>query len=837
MDAALGRWPELLQALAGLSAEQLSDRHQPCPACGGTDRYRWDRDDGPGGWFCNRCGGKDHQGGAGSGVDLLMRVRGWSLQDANRAVLQHLGIERPIPPPPVAGAEAWWQITPTVVVRRMPGTGGRDKDIRPLTWNGSRWELKAPAKPRPLYWPRRRAGLRVLVVEGEKTADAAARLFPAMAVCSWMGGCKAVHLADWQALAGQDVVLWPDADDVGRQAMAKLAGLLLKLGATVAVVVVPDGLPDGWDLADADWDQDRAAQELERCARAVQPPQTAETAPVEPEQVELPERPVEHPDAASPESWPFTCLGYDDAGVRYYQPHRDGQVVALGRAAHTSTNLIALTGLPWWESMWPSKAGVNWTAAGSRLFEVQSAVGMFDPSVLRGRGAWIEPGGPVLHLGDRLLRDGRVEPLTHRHGQRHHYQRSTALLGPGDADSLDDEQAAMVWLMAERFNWDSPAMAVLLAGWVALAPFCGLLPWRPHIWLTASAASGKSTLLNRFVGTLLGDLCLVPFGSSTEAGIRQTLRSDALPVILDEAESNERNDQSRIQAILQLARVASTESRGGTYRGSPAGEATVFRVRSMFLLASISTALKQGADRRRFAQLTMRNPAHLPEPERIAHWKALDADLERHITPEFAQALLARTVRLLPVLLESVRVFRRVAAEELGSQALADQYGTLLAGAWQLRSSAVPTTDEARALLQAHDWAPFQQDVDLPDEQRCLQRILQAQLRVDGERGQTTRTVLELLELVTKGVDRPGEVAVAVATAALGRHGLKAGTGVVLVANASEGLRGLLEGTPWAVCYPQTLGRLDGASKAAQSHFRGMGTSRATALPMELLGL
>ena len=71
--AARGRWPEILAALAGLSGEQLSNRHQPCPLCAGTDRYRFDDKDGSGSWFCNQCGGKDHRGGGGSGMDLLLR--------------------------------------------------------------------------------------------------------------------------------------------------------------------------------------------------------------------------------------------------------------------------------------------------------------------------------------------------------------------------------------------------------------------------------------------------------------------------------------------------------------------------------------------------------------------------------------------------------------------------------------------------------------------------------------------------------------------------------------------------------------------------------------------
>ena len=89
ITAARGRWPEILAALAGLSGEQLSNRHQPCPLCGGTDRYRFDDKDGSGSWFCNQCGGKDQRGGAGSGIDLLMRRQG---------VVGHQAIARDLQP-------------------------------------------------------------------------------------------------------------------------------------------------------------------------------------------------------------------------------------------------------------------------------------------------------------------------------------------------------------------------------------------------------------------------------------------------------------------------------------------------------------------------------------------------------------------------------------------------------------------------------------------------------------------------------------------------------------------------------------------------------------------
>ena len=77
---------------------------------------------------------------------------------------------------------------------------------------------------------------------------------------------------------------------------------------------------------------------------------------------------------------------------------------------------------------------------------------------------------------------------------------------------------------------------MLLAGWVALAPTCGCLDWRPHIWLTGGAGTGKS-LIHRFISPLLHDMGVPVSGNTTEAGLRQTLKSDALPVVFDEAES------------------------------------------------------------------------------------------------------------------------------------------------------------------------------------------------------------------------------------------------------------------------------------------------------------
>ena len=52
-------------------------------------------------------------------------------------------------------------------------------------------------------------------------------------------------------------------------------------------------------------------------------------------------------------------------------------------------------------------------------------------------------------------------------------------------------QAYEILELAQQFQWDVQASGMLLAGWVALAPICGALDWRPHIWLTGGAGTGK----------------------------------------------------------------------------------------------------------------------------------------------------------------------------------------------------------------------------------------------------------------------------------------------------------------------------------------------------------
>jgi DNA primase len=64
-------------------------------------------------------------------------------------------------------------------------------------------------------------------------------------VMTWSGGAAAVHKADWRALKGRDVTLWPDNDDAGHEAMVQAAVGLKAAGARrIAIAPAPkEALP------------------------------------------------------------------------------------------------------------------------------------------------------------------------------------------------------------------------------------------------------------------------------------------------------------------------------------------------------------------------------------------------------------------------------------------------------------------------------------------------------------------------------------------------------------------------------------------------------------------
>ncbi len=171
--------------------------------------------------------------------------------------------DAPAPPPP-KGAQRYWYCDAVghqlaAVDRREPQHTGKSKQFFPLTlWQDEfgafTWRWKHPPAKRPLFGLTslaQRPDAPVLVVEGEKAADAAAGTFPDHVSITSSGGSNTADLADWSPLLDRHVVIWPDNDEPGRKYATDVSRLAYEAGAaSVRVVVVPNSWPVGWDLAD-----------------------------------------------------------------------------------------------------------------------------------------------------------------------------------------------------------------------------------------------------------------------------------------------------------------------------------------------------------------------------------------------------------------------------------------------------------------------------------------------------------------------------------------------------------------------------------------------------------
>ncbi len=127
------------------------------------------------------------------------------------------------------------------------------KVVIPFRWIGGRWRSRGWKKDdgenSPLYNLHHlvsRPSFPVLLVEGEKTAEAALRFFPTYICTTWQGGSESFSKADLAPLQGRDVVFWPDNDEPGIAVVDEVLASLPQ----ARVVELPPCMPHKWDLAD-----------------------------------------------------------------------------------------------------------------------------------------------------------------------------------------------------------------------------------------------------------------------------------------------------------------------------------------------------------------------------------------------------------------------------------------------------------------------------------------------------------------------------------------------------------------------------------------------------------
>lgn len=685
------------------------------------------------------------------------------------------------------------------------------KDFRQRRPDGEGgWSWSVPAAHRILFnLPAVKASSKpVLICEGEKDVAALAKI-GVVATCNPGGAGK------WQdsytvALAGRDVIILPDNDEAGEKHLDLVGNALAGVAKSVRVLRLPD-LPPKGDVSDwllAGGTRDLLAELL----------RTADEFVADPQPVHMAADDYSH---FVDKNEPYRPLGHN-RGTYYYLALNTQQVVPLSAAGHNKSNLLGIASLEYWELSFPFRNGFSVDQASNAMMRSCERQGIFSTEMLRGRGAWFDDGRIVLHLGNVLYVDRTpTSPISIR--SRFVYEQ--ALPMRADIDHPAKVEAATGFLdLIRMMPWERDIDALYVAGWCVLAHIGGVLSWRPHIWIVGSKGSGKSHVMSRVIRPVLGDDCQFFVGETTEAGVRQSLGHDALPVLFDEAEGEDTRASDRLQRILALVRQSSSETGGKIIKGTTGGQAMSFNVRSCFAFSSINAGIVQQSDKSRVTV------CELKPDKRKYNLEELAAAEARVLTDDFIQQFFARAIRLAPVIRQNAAMFAKAVAVVMGEQRAGDQIGALLAGAWSLTSDDVVTYEQAQEWVGQQDWADQKEQVHgMSDEQALLDYIMEQLINVDRESRSFERAIGELVN-EANGSDYGLANA---AREALKRHGILAEQGAILVSNTADGVKRLLRGTPWSANWSKVLQRLPGAEATNTVNF-GITVRRARAVRVPL---
>lgn len=539
--------------------------------------------------------------------------------------------------------------------------------------------------------------------------------------------------------------------------------------------------------------------------------------------------------AGSIESGHFKFLGFEKSesgAVFVFFVFRSLTIIKLTNAGITSGNLLLLNPSPdFWETHFPGKrGGIDLQVCSAWIIKSSYAVGMFDESLIRGRGAWIDDGRVVIHAGDHLIVNGK---LTRLQAIQSNFMYEQAPTLPVTVDSpLSDSEAAEVIEIAKLINFERKNDAYLLAGWCVIAPVCGALAWRPHLWITGGAGSGKSWVLKNYVRPLLAGISVILEGTTTEAGIRQKLYQDALPVVFDEADTDDRKDQERVQQILTLMRISSSSDGGSILKGSSTGKAVEYTIRSCFVMASIVLQAARQADKTRITVINIRRPLVMT-PEVEQRWKDLSFRTFQTFTPEFVRRLQARTILHLDTLVKNAKTISTAIAAEVKYQRTGDQMGILIAGALLLKSTALLTLDQAVDIVKQIDFSEEKSADEQKDEMQLLQHLCDQVVNVDFNYSKVEKSIGEML-IACRLQSFPDQETTAF-LAKLGRCGLKPSHTGFIVSNQNDYLKRILRDTPWGNGYPKILSRLDGAVATDPIRFPSGAQTRGVLVPWKYI--
>lgn len=620
----------------------------------------------------------------------------------------------------------------------------------------------------------------ILLVEGEKCYDAAwEKLGDEFCVTTWCGGTGGIVKTDWNPIKDKTVYYWFDNDDPGRETIDFLRGKLNKL----ILVEPPREKPKTWDIADAfyndGWSAESALLHIRQFGAYEKKTESI------PEDREI--------------KFPFQFLGVN-SGYYYFLQNESEQIFKVKEGSLNNGSLLHLASLEFWSENfgYETKAGqrISWINAQDMIIRESNKMPAFDYNKIRGRGIWQEKDYLIIHTGNKLVFGEKEIDIKDYSVNGHIYERMPRLNLNIIKSEISDFELYMVKDCIDNLSIQSELEKIFFTGWCVLAPFCGALEWRPHIWITGPAGSGKTAILKMIVHKMLGDFCLYAEGDSTGAGIIQNIKNDSFSVIHDEVDKGHIDN---LKFELEIAR-SSSYAGGNLFKGTADQSGKRYNYNIMFCLSSINHILEKKSDRSRFSIINITKNLKIK-------WKDFKHEIISTFKSERCEKIRSRFFYNWKIVRESIDNFRDECGISLGDQRLGDQIGTLLAGYCLLYDMKEYKTEEIKRICEKYRIMKIENEDTVTDELELLMKIFTTKIRYIGYENKIEDTTLLNLLKRAAGIDTENTHDTR-AEKELYKYGIRLEKNKIYIAYKYEWIKNILTGTPWVYNYGDILKRL-----------------------------
>lgn len=439
-------------------------------------------------------------------------------------------------------------------------------------------------KNRPLFNANKiNDSAKIIIVEGEKCASI---IIDGYVLITSIGGAGQVEKTGFEILKNKEIIIWPDNDVPGYKYAEYIKSILPQ-----SKILKINNKPEKWDIYDAQKEGIDLLKFIEECDEyeILQPENSNKL------NVSNRNNSGNNNDrnmSTENETYqkiiaPFLFLGHNEQS-HFFLPRGSNIIKKISFGSFSKTKLIELAPLSWWCMEFSNKDTFNLETATDWVIRCSELQGFFFPERIRGTGVWIDEERIIINDGDKL-KDHSGNHITDIKS-KHFYVKSEKRMGDFSGRQSTDEEGQYFVKLIRSQGFQSKLEANQVAGWSLIAPFGGILSWRPHLWITGPKGCGKSFLLENIIEPICRPYIHRGSGKDSSPGIYRSLRNTPMPVILDEMEpgnANNKDAKQRIEEKLELARNASSDFSANITLTNKDGHGETFCTRSCFCCSSV----------------------------------------------------------------------------------------------------------------------------------------------------------------------------------------------------------------------------------------------------------